>query len=86
MGPVALIVIPVLMVFLYLFIMFIIDFFTELNYKFHNYTPPPVPMYYTYCPPPSPQYYLQMEMVHTTNNPNNVESPENYDNLRFQKN
>jgi hypothetical protein len=48
------------------------DFFTQLNYKLYNYTPPPVPMYKTYCPPPPPSYYLQKEMIHKTPAPDPV--------------
>ena len=56
-------------------LLFTIDFFTELNYKFHNYTPPKVPMYFTHCPPPPPIYYVRREILNKAKSQNSVVNP-----------
>jgi hypothetical protein len=75
MGPGYVILISCVTVFLYFFLLYLIEFFTHLNYKIHSYTPPQVPMYYRYCPPPPPKYYLRLEYLESLPDEDEVSLP-----------
>ena len=75
MGPGYLLLIPCVIVFIFFFLLFVMEIFTELNYTFHRYTPPPLPMYYRHCPPPSPQYYLRLEYLESLPEEDEVHTP-----------
>lgn len=72
MGPGYLLLFACGTVFLYFFLLYIVEFFAQLNYKIHRYTPSEVPMYYRNCPPPPPQYYFRLEYLESLPEENRV--------------
>lgn len=74
MRPGYLLFISCTAVFVYFFVLYLINFLTHLNYRIHGYTPPEVPMYYQDCPPPPPEYYLRLEYLESQ--PENVDVPQ----------
>ena len=85
MWPAFIFIISITAVFFYFFLLFIIEFFIELNYKFHGYHPPPPPKYYLHCPPPPPQYYLRREFLHSLENEKNIHHQYNKNKLILEK-
>lgn len=85
MGPAVAFLISIVAIFFYFFILYVIEFFTELNYKFHGYNPPPTPKYYLHCPPPPPRYYLNREFLHSLESDNNVDHQYNDYKLLLKK-
>jgi hypothetical protein len=75
MVPVVMLIIGIMTIFFYFFLIYLINFYIELNYKLHNYTPPPPPKFRIHCPPPPAQYYLNREFLHTQKNKNTTYHP-----------